>query len=84
VLFPRQLLNLSSGPTAIQAVTKQTETTPYTEITKEGLKWAAMNTTCVETQGFYLMADNGHLGMAQVIWSNVAYALLIISPPGLC
>lgn len=60
------------GPTAIQPVTKQTETTPYTELKKEDLKWMAMESTCVETQTFYLLADSGHLGMVQVIYSNVA------------
>lgn len=61
------------GPSAIQSVAKQAETTPYTELTKEGLKWAAMDSTNVETQTFYLMADSGHLGFVQVIYSNVAY-----------
>jgi hypothetical protein len=36
------------------------------------LKWEAMESTCVETQSFYLMADNGHMALAQVIYSNVA------------
>lgn len=31
-----------------------------------------MESTSVETQTFYLIADNGHIGMAQVIYSNVA------------
>ena len=31
-----------------------------------------MDTTNVETQTFYVMADNGHIGMVQVIYSNVA------------
>ena len=60
------------GPSAIQSVAKQAETVPYTELRSEDLKWAAMNTTCVETQTFYLMAESGHIGMAQVIYSNVA------------
>lgn len=60
------------GPTAIQSIAKQAETTPYTELRKEDLKWAAMESTCAETQTFYLLADSGHLGMAQVIYSNVA------------
>ena len=61
------------GPSAIQSVAKQAETTPYTELTKEDLKWAALNSTSVETQIFYVMADNGHIASAQVIYSNVAY-----------
>lgn len=60
------------GPTAIQSVAKQAETTPYTELSKEDLKWAVMNTTCVETQCYYFMADDGHLGVIQVLYSNVA------------
>ena len=60
------------GPTAIQSVAKQAAVTPYTELGIEDLKWAAMESTCVETQTFYLLADSGHLGMVQVIYSNVA------------
>lgn len=60
------------GPSAIQSVSRQAETTPYTELSKDDLKWAAMGSTSVETQTFYLMADSGHVGMAQVIYSNVA------------
>lgn len=61
------------GPSAIRTVTQQAETTPYTETTKDDLKWEAMDSTCVETQQFYLMADSGHIGFAQIIYSNVAY-----------
>ncbi|KAL8732462.1 MAG: hypothetical protein Q9166_002675 [cf. Caloplaca sp. 2 TL-2023] len=60
------------GPSAIQSVAKQAETTPYTELQPEDLEWTAMESTCVETQVFYMMADSGHIGMAQVIYSNVA------------
>lgn len=60
------------GPSAIQSVSKQAETVPWTELEKTDLRWAAMTSTCVETQTFYLMADSGHIGMAQVIYSNVA------------
>lgn len=60
------------GPSAIQSVAKQTDTTPYTELQPKDLRWTAMESTCVETQTFYLMADSGHIGMAQVIYSNVA------------
>ena len=59
------------GPSAIQSVARQAETTPYTELTKEDLRWVAMDSTSVETQTFYLMADSGHIGLAQVIYSNV-------------
>jgi hypothetical protein len=61
------------GPSAIQSVAKQAETTSYTELKREDLRWAAMDSTSVETQSFYLMADNGHLALAQVIYSNVVY-----------
>ncbi|KAL9597109.1 MAG: hypothetical protein Q9179_004387 [Wetmoreana sp. 5 TL-2023] len=60
------------GPAAVQSVAKQAETTPYTELQPQDLRWTAMESTCVETQTFYLMADSGHIGMAQVIYSNVA------------
>jgi hypothetical protein len=63
------------GPSAIRSVAAQSEAKPYTELSKEDLKWVGMTSTCVETQTFYLMADNGHIGMAQVIYSNVALDL---------
>jgi hypothetical protein len=59
------------GPEAIQPVTKQAENIPYTELTKDDLKWIAPQHTCVETQTFYVMADNGALCFIQVIYSNV-------------
>jgi hypothetical protein len=48
--------------------------TAYTELTRNDLRWAAMDSTCVETEVFYLMADSGHFCFVQVIYSNVAYA----------
>ena len=66
------------GPTAIRSVAEQAEKTPYTELARTDLKWAAMDSTCVETQSFYLMADNGHFALAQVIYSNVAYDIRYI------
>ncbi|KAK7514544.1 oxidative stress survival, Svf1-like protein [Phyllosticta citricarpa] len=60
------------GPEAIQPVTKQAQETPFTELTKADLKWRALDYTNVETQTFYITADNGIIGMAQVIYSNVA------------
>ncbi len=60
------------GPSAIQSVAKQAEITPYTELQPQDLRWVAMDSTCVETQVFYLIADSGHIGMAQVIYNNVA------------
>ena len=59
------------GPTAILPVASQSTAPAFTELTRSDLSWAAMSSTCVETQTFYLTADNGHCGMAQVIYSNV-------------
>ena len=59
------------GPSAIKSVGVEAETTPYTELTRDDLKWQAMDSTCVETQSFYFMSDAGKLGFAQVIYSNV-------------
>ncbi|KAL3427409.1 survival factor 1 [Phlyctema vagabunda] len=59
------------GPSAIQAVTEQAKTTPWTGTTKEDIRWAAPEFTSVETQSFYLMSDSGHIALAQVIYSNV-------------
>lgn len=44
----------------------------FTELTKADLKWITMESTCVETQTFYLNADSGHVCFLQVIYSNVA------------
>jgi len=60
------------GPSAIRSVAEEAKTTPYTELTRDDLKWQAMDSTCVETQTFYIMADNGQLAFVQVIYSNVA------------
>lgn len=59
------------GPEAIQSVAKQMEAARYTELTKEDLRWRAHQYTNVETQTFYVMADNGTLAMVQVIYSNI-------------
>lgn len=59
------------GPEAVQSVAKQAETTPYTVLEKKDLAWAAMEVTNVETQCFYIFADNGYICMCQVIYSNV-------------
>jgi len=61
------------GPSAIQSVAEQAKTTPYAELSKADLKWTAMESTCVETQVFYLMAETGHIAIVQLIYSNVAY-----------
>jgi len=59
------------GPEGIQSVAKQAETTPYTELTRDDIKWETVDGTNVETKTFYVVGDNGHIGMAQVIYSNV-------------
>ncbi|KAI1329747.1 survival factor 1 [Xylariaceae sp. FL0255] len=60
------------GPSAIKSIAEDAKTTPYTEITRDDLKWVAQDSTSVETQCFYFMSDSGHLAMAQLIYSNVA------------
>ncbi|EKV10501.1 Survival factor 1 [Penicillium digitatum] len=59
------------GPEAIQSVAKQAETTPFSEVNKDILRWRAFSYTNVETQTFYIMADNGTLVFVQVIYSNI-------------
>jgi hypothetical protein len=60
------------GPSAIKSVAEEAKTHPYSELTRDDLKWQARDSTCVETQSFYLMSDSGYLALAQVIYSNVA------------
>jgi hypothetical protein len=61
------------GPSAIKSVAEEAKETPYSEIKREDLKWSALDTTCVETQCFYIFSDDGrHACLAQVIYSNVA------------
>ncbi len=60
------------GPTAIKSVAEEAKTTPYTEIGRDDLKWQEMEWTNVETQTFYFFSDEGNIGMAQIIYSNVA------------
>ncbi|KAI2606824.1 oxidative stress survival, Svf1-like protein [Hypoxylon fragiforme] len=59
------------GPSAIRSVAEDAKKTPYTELTRDDMKWEAMESTSVETQTFYFMADDGHLAFCQVIYSNV-------------
>jgi len=63
------------GPSAIQSVAAQAQSVPFTELSKEDLRWKAMESTCVETQTFYFMSDDGVIAMAQVIYSNVGLDL---------
>jgi hypothetical protein len=55
----------------------QAETTPFSVLKRDDMKWEVMDSTCVETQQFYLMADSGHIAMVQVIYSNVAYVTVV-------
>uniref|UniRef100_A0A0D2XX98 Svf1-like N-terminal domain-containing protein n=1 Tax=Fusarium oxysporum (strain Fo5176) TaxID=660025 RepID=A0A0D2XX98_FUSOF len=61
------------GPSAIKSVATEAEKTPYTEISRNDLKWQAMDSTSVETHTFYIFGDNGYIALAQLIYSNVAY-----------
>ncbi|KAL4883333.1 survival factor 1 [Aspergillus karnatakaensis] len=62
------------GPEAIHTVTAQAgETkTPYSVLTKDDLKWKAMQATNVETQIFYLITPEGKIASIQIIYNNVA------------
>ncbi|OAA68373.1 survival factor 1 [Niveomyces insectorum RCEF 264] len=60
------------GASAIRSVAEEAKTTPYTEITQDDLKWAAMDSSCVETQVFYITSDTGPTVFVQVIYSNVS------------
>lgn len=61
------------GPSAIRSVAEEAKETPYTELTRDDLKWKEMEWTNVETQSFYLFAEDGRVCIAQVIYSGVAY-----------
>ncbi|KAF2873417.1 oxidative stress survival, Svf1-like protein [Massariosphaeria phaeospora] len=60
------------GPDAIQPVGKNEGDPPYTELTKNDMRWILSEWTSVETQTFYYNADNGYSGFVQLIYSNVA------------
>ncbi|KAF9772056.1 putative cell survival pathways protein [Fusarium sp. DS 682] len=60
------------GPSAIKSVATEAEKTPYTETSRNDLKWLAMDSTSVETHTFYIFGDNGYIALAQLIYSNVA------------
>ncbi|KAF2764975.1 oxidative stress survival, Svf1-like protein [Teratosphaeria nubilosa] len=59
------------GPSAIQSVAEQTQETTHTELTKTDLAWEIVDGTNVETKTFYMISDEGNIGLAQVIYSNV-------------
>ncbi|KAL3471664.1 survival factor 1 [Aspergillus californicus] len=60
------------GPDAIHPVTAQAGDKPYSILTKDDLKWKAMQATNVETQVFYLFSPEGDVASVQVIYNNVA------------
>jgi hypothetical protein len=60
------------GPSAIQPVGKHEGDPAYSELTKDDLKWATIDSTCVETQTFYLFTDAGHIGFVQILYNNLA------------
>ncbi|ATY64250.1 survival factor 1 [Cordyceps militaris] len=60
------------GSSAIRSVAEEAKETPFTEIGRDDLTWKEMEWTNVETQTFYFISDQGRVGMAQVIYSNVA------------
>jgi hypothetical protein len=60
------------GPSAIKSVAEEAAQTPYTELTRDHIKWLELDSTNVQTQCFYFFADNGNIAMCQVIYSNVA------------
>lgn len=64
------------GPTAIRSVAEEAKETSYTELGQDDLKWQQIESTCVETQVFYIFSDDGRIALAQVIYSNVAYETL--------
>ena len=59
------------GPSAIQSVADQAVQCPHTELSKDDLPWEIVDSTCVETKTFYMVGDEGTLGMVQVVYSNV-------------
>lgn len=77
--FPR-LANVAGtqepiyGPSAIRSVAAEVDDSTHSETTRDDFKWQVMDSTNVETQSFYFVSDSGRIGMAQVIYSNVAYA----------
>lgn len=60
------------GPSAIKSVAEEASKTPYTELTRDDLKWEDLDSTNVETETFYIFSESGELGLAQIIHSSVA------------
>jgi hypothetical protein len=60
------------GPEAIHTVSEQAKKSPYTVLSKESHKWLTPETSCVETQTFYIHTDAGPFAFVQLIYSNLA------------
>ncbi|KAI5820981.1 oxidative stress survival, Svf1-like protein [Pyronema omphalodes] len=60
------------GPSHLHQVSKQEAQNPKYEVLPEDLSWVALDSTCAETQTFYIDSKAGPLIMLQVIYSNVA------------
>ncbi|CAM1511475.1 Fc.00g089880.m01.CDS01 [Cosmosporella sp. VM-42] len=73
------------GPTAVRSVAEETSQTPlgFSELNRSDLSWHAKEETSVETQIFYLFADNGYIAFCQIIWSNIAYGPFATSDCGI-
>lgn len=67
------------GADALHSVANQTKEKPWTELTKDDMKWSAMEESCVETQTFYLNSEQGHLAMLQVIYSVIRWGFFPFS-----
>ncbi|EME40779.1 hypothetical protein DOTSEDRAFT_74353 [Dothistroma septosporum NZE10] len=65
------LTDANHGPEGIQSVAKQVEQTPFTELTRDDVKWELVNGTNVETKTFYVIGDNGKIGLLSLIYSDV-------------
>ncbi|KAF8543071.1 oxidative stress survival, Svf1-like protein [Trichophaea hybrida] len=59
------------GPDALHAVSVQEDQNPKYEFDSEDVQWLAPESTCAETETFYIEAESGHFVMIQVIYSNV-------------
>ncbi len=63
------------GPSAIRSVAEEAKTTPYTELTRDDLKWQTPDSTSVENAVLLLYDGRRCARVCQIIFSNVAYVL---------
>ncbi|KAF2859293.1 oxidative stress survival, Svf1-like protein [Piedraia hortae CBS 480.64] len=60
------------GESAVQPVSTQAQSQPYTILTRDDLAWTCMDGTNVETKTFYIFSDAPNkIGLVQIIYSNV-------------